>query len=121
MATDIRVIKAGDFLRVTSGGVIDLESSKQVLTGIAEVAQALHEYSILIDMRQARPELTITDLWYLAAELDNHRRAFSGKTAVLCPLEGFDNAGFFALAASNRGHTVKAFISFEEAFDWLVK
>jgi hypothetical protein len=63
--------------------------------------------------------LSITDLWYLAAELSKLRQAFSRKTAVLCPPERFDFAGFFALAAQNRGFRVGAFTSFEEAMTWL--
>ena len=64
--------------------------------------------------------MSVTDLWYLAAELDNLRMAFSKKTAVVCPRERFDFAAFFALCAKNRGFRVKAFLSCGDAFEWLI-
>lgn len=64
--------------------------------------------------------MSVIDLWYLAAELSNLHKAFSRKTAVLCPLEQFDHAGFFALCAQNRGLQVRAFTSFEDAIEWLI-
>jgi hypothetical protein len=39
---------------------------------------------------------------------------------VLCPLEKFDNARFFALCAENRGVNVHAFTSYEDAMEWLI-
>ncbi len=73
-----------------------------------------------MDTRKAQVEKSVSDLWYLAAELNNLRKAFSRRTAVLCPLEGFDHAGFFALCAQNRGLRVMAFTSFEDAIEWLI-
>lgn len=52
-------------------------------------------------------------------ELSTLRKTFSCKTAVLCPAARFDNAAFFELCAHNRGLSVKAFTSFEDAMDWL--
>jgi hypothetical protein len=48
-----------------------------------------------------------------------HAHAFSGKTAVLCPMERFDRARFFALLADSRGFDIEAFTSYEEAITWL--
>jgi hypothetical protein len=64
--------------------------------------------------------MSIADLWYLAAELSNLGKAFMQKTAVLCPIEKFDQAGFFALCAKNKGYPVNAFTSFEDAIEWLI-
>ena len=64
--------------------------------------------------------MSIGDLWYLAAEVSKLRQAFSGRTAVLCPLDEFESAGFFALCAQNRGLQVRAFGSFEDAMEWLM-
>jgi hypothetical protein len=55
----------------------------------------------------------------LADRLARHRHAFSGKTAVLCPMERFDRAHFFALLADSKGLDVEAFTSYEEAIAWL--
>jgi len=39
---------------------------------------------------------------------------------VLCPLEKFDHSRFFALCAENRGFSIRAFTSYEEAMEWLI-
>jgi hypothetical protein len=79
----------------------------------------LTDFYVIVDTRTAQVELSPTDLWYLAKELSRVRQPNWGKTAVLCPLEGFDFAEFFALCAKNRGLNVKAFTSFEDAIVWL--
>jgi hypothetical protein len=40
---------------------------------------------------------------------------------VLCPLERFDHSRFFALCAENRGFDVRAFVSYEDAMEWLIE
>ena len=58
-------------------------------------------------------------LWYLAAELSNLREAFSRKTAVLCPLEQFDDAGVLRTLRPKQRLQISAFTSFEDAIEWL--
>ncbi len=120
MSTNIRIISARDFVRATPDGQFDFEKSMSFLISVASASSAVNDHEILIDTRKTDCELTPSELWTLAAELDGRRRAFSGRTAVLCPGERFDQAGFFALCAHNRGFRVKAFTSFEEAIDWLL-
>jgi hypothetical protein len=120
VATNIRVIRAHDFIRATEDGQIDFETSKKLLRDVAEVAATLVDYQILLDTRRAQGELSVTALWYLAVELSNLGQAFHRKTAVLCPLERFDDAKFFELSAQNRGSRVSAFTSYEEAMEWLM-
>ncbi len=120
MPTNVRIIHARDFIRATPEGDLDRVQSAQLLRDVASAASSPGEHEIILDIRHAQLDLTITDLWYLAQDLATLRKGFSGKTAVLCPLEHFDNAGFFALCAQNRGLRVTAFTSFEEAFEWLV-
>jgi hypothetical protein len=67
----------------------------------------------------ACPGFSPTDLWHLAAGLSRRHTAFPGKIAVLCRLSGSGQGAFFALCAQNRGFSVNAFTSFEDAFDWL--
>ena len=120
MPTDIRLILAKDFVRATSEGELDLETSKKALKEIASATAHLVDYEILLDTRKAHVQMSVTDLWYLAAELSNLRNAFRRKTAVLCPVERFDDAAFFALCSENRGFRIKAFTSFEDAMNWLI-
>jgi hypothetical protein len=120
MPTDIRLIHAQDFVRATSEGELDFETSKKTLIETASATAHLVDYEILLDTRKSHVQMSVTDLWYLAAELSNLRKAFSRKTAVLCPVERFDDAAFFALCSKNRGFRVKAFTSFEDAINWLI-
>ncbi|HVP78088.1 MAG TPA: hypothetical protein VMV04_09330 [Thermodesulfobacteriota bacterium] len=120
MATNIRVIHAHEFIKATPEGHLDLAESTKLLAEIAAVAGTLVDYEILLDTRKAQTSMPAGDLWFLAAELSNLRKAFSGKTAVLCPLEQFDQAAFFALCAQNRDFQIRAFTSFEEAVEWLI-
>ncbi|HYM60808.1 MAG TPA: hypothetical protein VEZ11_07935 [Thermoanaerobaculia bacterium] len=120
MPTNIRVIRASDFIKATPEGRLDFRESRELLAEIASASADLREHEIILDTRTAQIEMSVADLWYLAAELSDLRKAFFGKTAVLCPLEQFDRAGFFALCAQNRGFRVRAFTLFEEAIEWLV-
>ena len=120
MATTIRIIHAHDFIKATPEGTLDLENSKKLLVEIAADSSTSGDHEILLDTRKAQSELSAADLWYLAAELISFRKALSRKTAVLCPLERFDHAAFFALCAQNKGFRVHAFTSFEAAMEWLM-
>ncbi len=121
MSVNIRIIHAHEFIKATPEGPLDLEKAKNVLVEIASTAASLADYEIILDLRKARVAMSTTDLWYLATELSDLRKAFSRrKTAVLCPTEQFDQAGFFALCAQNRGFAVRAFNSFEDAIEWLI-
>jgi len=122
MPATIRIIHAQDFIKGIPEGQLDLEESKKLLMEIALASDPLVDYHVILDTRKAQSEMSATDLWHLAAELHhNFRKAFSRtqKMAVLCPLERFNHAEFFALCAQNRGFQVSAFTSFEDAMEWL--
>jgi len=116
---NVKVIHAHEFVRARPGGVLDLETSEALLLKIAKAAEVLDRAEVLIDTRRADGQLGAADLWFLADRLAKHRHAFSGKTAVLCPIERFDGARFFALLADSKGFEVEAFTSYEEAVTWL--
>ena len=116
---NVKVIHAHEFVRARPGGVLDLEASEVLLLDIARAAEGVDRVEVLIDTRQTGGQLGAADLWFLADRLAKHRHAFSGKTAVLCPIERFDRARFFALLADSKGFDVEAFTSYEEAVAWL--
>jgi hypothetical protein len=120
MPTNVKIIRATEFLIATPQGQVDFEKSKRLLTTITSASADLVAHEILLDMRGAQPDLSATDLWHLAAELSRRPTAFPGKIAVLCPLSGSGQASFFALCAQNRGLPVRAFTSFEDAVEWLI-
>ncbi|HTP07820.1 MAG TPA: hypothetical protein VMP08_06195, partial [Anaerolineae bacterium] len=71
MSTRIRIIYANDFIKATSGGSLDLEESKRLIRTIAVMIDPLVDYDAILDTRQAQSSLSVADLWYLAAELNN--------------------------------------------------
>jgi hypothetical protein len=119
LSSYIRIIHAHDFIKATPNGQLDFEKSREVLMEIASASVSMGDYEIILDTRKAQIEMSTSDLWYLAVELSKLGKAFDRKTAVLCPFERFDRAGFFALCAENRGFRVKAFTSYEAAIEWL--
>jgi len=121
MPTNIRIIHAHDFIIATPEGRLDFERAKELLAQVVSASAPLADYEILVDTRHAHSELTALDLWQLVIEIYNFRQPFARKTAVLCPIERFNNAEFFALCAQNRGFLVNGFTSFEDAIEWLIK
>jgi hypothetical protein len=91
-----------------------------MLKDIADAGSGLEGFHVLVDTRRVSGALSATDLWRLADRLVHYRRTFDNKTAILCPLERFDHSRFFALCAENRGFNVQAFISYEDAMEWLM-
>ena len=121
MPTNIRIIHAHDFLKVTPEGRLDFGSSKELLIAVATVTTPLVNHEIILDTRTVQSEMFSTDLYKLVTELGNYRKAFSKKIAVLCPLHRITQADFFAYCAQDRGFQVKAFTSYEDAIDWLTE
>jgi hypothetical protein len=119
MPHSIRVIRPPDFIRARPDGLVDMEAAEKLLADIAVTAKD-QDIEILIDTRHAQAELGAADLWFLADRLTRYRGTFTHRTAVLCPMEKFDRARFFALCAENKGFNVQAFTSYEEAMDWLL-
>ena len=121
MSNNVRVIHPSDFLRARADGQVDRETGKELLAKVAAAAAPLEHYQVLIDIRDAVGRLTPEDLHELAAALVDHGPAFLRKTAVLCPRERFDNARFFSMLAASHGfRRVRAFLTYEDAMEWLM-
>ncbi len=119
MPTDIRIIRAHEFIQATPEGKIDLPKTKKVLMEIALASTPSGDFDVILDTRNTQSDMDVADLWELAAELHRYREAFSRKTAVLGPPERSDFAGFFALCAQERGFDVRAFAHLGDAMEWL--
>jgi hypothetical protein len=119
MPATVRIIHATDFLKATAEGELDLKESARLLAEIVS-ATDLVDYELVMDTRKAHSSMSVTDLWYLAAEISKVGKNLPRKTAILCPRERFDFAAFFSLCAQNRGYSVRAFTSFEDAMEWLI-
>lgn len=121
MEIKLHVIRAGDFIRTTPTGHLDLAASKRLFARIATAVAGWQEYGILIDLREVGSvKLSAFDIWELAEGLREHGTVFRRKTAVLLPKHSTgERAELLRLCAENRGFPVRPFRSFEEAVYWL--
>ncbi len=116
----LHVIPAKEFVKMTPDGKFDFDSTCELLIKAAAVEIKDSEIEILVDFRNAVTDLTMADIYYLAAELEKHRTVFREKIALLVsPEQKWDQAKFFELCAVNRGLDVGAFNSYEDAISWL--
>lgn len=120
MPRNIKVINGPEFIRAQPEGRANLDEAEAMLKEIAEAGEGLEDFHVLVDVRRVSGALEPAELWHLAQKLVSYRRTFGHRTAVLCPLEKFDNARFFALCAENKGINVHAFTSYEDAMEWLI-
>ena len=120
MTANVRVIQARDFIRATPEGVADLKAAENLLAELARHANSLEEFDVLVDTRHVSGSLTAAQLWFLAEQLARYHGSFAHKTAILCPVERFDHAQFFALCAEHRGFNIMAFDNYEDAMEWLL-
>lgn len=121
MATQIKVIPARDFIEVTTDGVINITTSRQLLTEIAEAGHQQDDDTLLVDFRDTQCELSVIDVYQLAAELSLHGSAFRRKVALLVlPGFNFNRASFFETCSHNRGFSIYAYTDYEKALRWLL-
>ncbi len=122
MATTIRHIMARDFLEVTADGIINMDTSRQLIVDIAKAEHHHADYELLIDLRDTQSELTVTNVYQLAAELCKHGTTFRRKVAlVVTPGINFNQADFFETCAHNRGFFVNAYTDYETALRWILE
>jgi DNA-binding response OmpR family regulator len=116
----LQIIKAGDFIKSSPTGELDMKVSKQGFAEIDAAGNELQVYTVLIDLREVTSKLSIADIYDLASGLGEYGDTFRRKTAVLArPDENLAQATFFENAAQNRGFEVKTFTVFEDAIVWL--
>lgn len=120
MPVNYKIIQAKDFIKAKPTGEIDLKESKKVLGQIAEMVDAIGDYEILIDVRDAYGAMGQEDLCELVLELGRHREAFRSKIAVIArDDEQFNKAVFVEMCANIDGFAFAAFTDFEAAINWL--
>ena len=121
MTTKIKIITAGDFLEVTPEGVINIATSRQLLIDIAKAEHPPADYELLVDFRNTECDLSVPDVYQLAAELGRYGDVFRRKVALLVPPGlDFDRASFFETCSHNRGFQVDAFTDYEKAMRWVL-
>lgn len=121
MATKIKIIISNEFLEITPDGILNIDTSRQLLVDIAKAEQQAVDYELLVDFRETTCQLSIIDLYQLAGELCKHGHTFRNKVALLVlPGIEFNHASFFETCSYNRGYGVNAFIDYDKAIRWLL-
>jgi hypothetical protein len=120
MAIDIRVVQAGDFIRTSANGDLDVQVSKELLQRTAAEIKRTSIHHVLIDTRQATADWSTVAMYELATVFVQDPDLTHAKVALLTRHERIDKVRFMALVANNRGAHAMAFEDFEDAIDWLV-
>ena len=116
----LQIIRAGDFIKSTPTGELDMKASKQGLAQVDAAGNELKVYTVLIDLRDVKSHLSIANIEELASDLLSYGKTFRRKTALLVRADkNIEQARFFEMAAQNRGFEVKTFTVFEDAIIWL--
>jgi hypothetical protein len=120
----LRIVRVKDFIRLIEQGHPNLTKLIEDVKEAASVSGAFKDYDVLLDVRGLETNLSITELFILAQEVEKlvhsgSPQGFWAKIAVLCPIERFESAKFFELCTMNRGLNVQAFTSVEDLFDWI--
>ena len=111
-----------DLVRASPEGPRDtFEDVEELLKAIAAVGAGLEDFQVLVDTRDVTVGPKVSELWLVARTLSRYRGKLGRKTAILCPRERFDHARFYAKCAENEGFNVRAFMSYEDAMEWLLE
>jgi hypothetical protein len=121
MPTTIKIVTAREFLEVTPEGIIDINTSRQLLIDIAKAENQPVDYDLLIDFRDTQWKMSSADIYQLASELVEHGSNFRRKIAILVlPGINFDPASFLETRSHNRGFKINAFKDYESSLRWLL-
>ncbi|HSP87645.1 MAG TPA: hypothetical protein VLN45_05895 [Ignavibacteriaceae bacterium] len=121
MATKIKIVTTGDFLEITPEGIINYDTSKQLLLDIARSDNQPEDYDLLIDFRDTKWKMSTLELYQLAGKLLQYGNTFRGKVALLVfPGTAFDAASFLETCSHNNGFFLDAFSDYESAMRWLL-
>jgi hypothetical protein len=122
LATEFKIISAKEVLEVTTDGNIDIAACRQLLVDIAKADHHQTDYELLVDFRGTESQLSIIEIYQLAAELHLHGSTFHRKVAlVVTPGVHFERASFFETCSHNRGFSVNAYTEYEAAVRWILK
>lgn len=118
MQIQIKIVKAGDFIRTTADGALDLNNSKSILNEVCKKAKS-ESLPILIDVRKTESVMSMHEIFQLASHLYEYGRTFKQKTAILNTKDRMDKTKFFEMVATHGGYNIEAFTDFEDAIYWL--
>jgi hypothetical protein len=120
MPVDIKFIHPKDFLKTTATGDLDLAASRKLLLEIVSLMKRAGEFQVLIDLRQAEPRLSASDIFELGVSMASEPAMRQSKIALLSPMKDEEKAHFMETVSRNRGAQLRAFKDYEQAITWLI-
>jgi len=121
MPYDMRVITCKDFLRADANGDFDLQATRRFMSDAVWASFHAGVQRVLLDVRDATTEMTLAQVMNACSALNDMTPIGEQyRLAILNqPKDDFDRAAYAADVAQAEGRNIRAFRSFEEAFDWL--
>ena len=116
---NVKIIHAGDFIKNTPEGEVNLELSKIRLAKLVQALELTHEYNILVDWRNVVINYSMAHLFDLALEIFKDEALSKAKISLLVQPGNFNKGKFLQLCAQNRGIRLSAFTEYENAMNWL--
>jgi hypothetical protein len=123
MPFDLRIIRPSDFIRLSSLGTTDFESSKAALREVAHACRKRGIFRAILDLRDLtipeKPLLNTTELAALVETFHDAGFTRAQRLAVLYRRDPHHGARMFAFISTMKGWQVRAFDDFEKALSWL--
>jgi len=119
MALEFHIITSHEFLRLGTHGELDWPRSLEVLTTIVNGFAERETDLAMLDLRDARMELSEKQVEALAVVLKQIGVGAEHKIAILFAPTTHPHPPVFVDAARKRGYDVARFYSYEEAAEWL--
>ena len=115
---DFETAPAAGVAAVTVDGGLSMDSVREALLRLAHPT-APPPHRVLLDFRPARGSLSSRDVFQLVRVLTDHPEAFGGRIALLDNYKRYDKAEFFCAAAAELGFEFQAFLTPQDATNWL--
>lgn len=119
MPVELEIIKASEFIRLGGHGEFDLAASCGVLATIAQACRKRGIHRALIDARNARAQLSDTEIAALVNVFREIGFSRDLRLAILHAPERHYRPRLFASLSRLKGWNVKAFSDFEQSLSWL--
>ena len=117
MAYDLHIIKTSDFIRLDAHGKPDLKRSRLALDAIARSCVERGVNCVLLDVRDMKSDLTISELYRLARSFHDIGFRPEHRVAVLHKYRS-PHAEIFVTFADHEGMNIRGFEDYEQAIEW---
>jgi len=119
MPVEIQIIRACEFVQLSTSGIFDFNGTRGLLIEMADACRKRGIERALIDIRGANSNLTRNDLAALGKTFNEMAVSRRLRLSIIHRHDQGGRAKLFAFFSAMRGRNVRAFEDFEEALVWL--